>query len=297
MNETDLDIIIPVYDEHADVVARTVSEIRTALQGREGVHVIVVDDGSREECGLSGLASDPGLTLVQHAVNRGYGMALKTGILTGSAPWVAIIDADGTYPPGDLPRLLAELPGHDMVVGIRVGEVREIPWLRRMPKWVLNQLASYMAGVPIRDLNSGMRIFSRSLALRFWGLLPAGFSFTSTLTMGSTMGGYRVAEVPIDYFKRVGSSSIHPTRDTVRFLRIILRLGGLFAPRRVFTPIAVLLLFAGLSKGFFRDYLGTGSVGNVAVVLMIAGLQVWLMGFLADLVVASRMLGPGRPNE
>jgi hypothetical protein len=178
----------------------------------------------------------------------------------------------------------------DMVVGIRTGKVREIPWSRRLPKDLLNRFASYLAGVRIRDLNSGLRLFSRDLCYYLWGLFPSRFSFTSTLTMGALMGGFRVREVPIDYYRRTGKSSMRPIRDTARFFRTALRLALLFSPMRVFGPIAGILFTLGFVKGILRDYVLSGHVGSLAVTLMLTAVQVLMLGLLGELIVHSRSL-------
>lgn len=285
-----LDIVIPVYNESLEVVRRIVSALERAFQGWDDVTIIVVDDGSDAKFGLEALREKEGILFVRHETNLGYGTALKTGIRSGSAPWIAITDADETYPPEALPGLVKEMEHADMVVGTRTGSVVEIPILRRFPKRALNLLASYMAGVQIKDLNSGMRVFSRKLCYRLWGLLPRRFSFTSTMTMGLHLGGYRIVERPINYHKRVGSSSILPIRDTVRFFHIIVRMGVLFHPMKLFFPVALALFIMGAGKGFIRDFPTVGYIGNLAVILMLAGVQVLLMGYLGELIVSNRVL-------
>lgn len=290
-----LAVVIPVYNESWEVAARTVAAVHAAFAGQGGSpRVVVVDDGSRAEFQLEKLSGRDDCILVRHELNRGYGAALKTGVLATDAPYIAIIDADGTYPVDQLPVLWGMMDYQDMVVGVRTGEVSQIPLLRRMPKWCLNRFASYMARRPIPDLNSGMRIFSRELCYYLWGLFPNGFSFTSTITMGALLGGFRVRNQPINYFKRIGSSSIHPIKDTIRFFNIVARLGLLFTPMRFFLPLAIFLGTAGFAKGVL-DYRHQGSLGNLSVTLMIAGLQVLLMGYLADLIVHSRALGRRGP--
>ena len=71
----------------------------------------------------------------------------------------------------------------DMVVGARVGEDAEVPLLRKPVKWFLTQLANYLVGTPIPDLNSGLRAFKKDIAMRFYHILPSGFSFTVTITL------------------------------------------------------------------------------------------------------------------
>lgn len=287
---TALDLIIPVYNETSDIVARTVRAAREAFakDGATPPNIIIVDDGSRVPVDAAAFTGLDGVTLLRHERNRGYGAALKTGIRAGTAPWIAITDADGTYPVDRLPDLVREMGAHDTVVGTRTGGNVNIPLLRRFPKACLNRFASYLAGTHIADLNTGMRVFTRELAEYLWHLFPPGFSFTSTMTMGSLSGGYRVKEIAIDYYKREGSSSISPVADTIRFFKIASRLGLLFSPMRIFGPIAGVLLATGMVKGLGIDYRHLGAVGNFSVALMIAGIQVFCMGLLGELIVLSR---------
>jgi glycosyltransferase involved in cell wall biosynthesis len=281
-----LDVVIPAYNEPPDVVKKTVEDVRAACASVPGLEtrIVVVDDGSEPALAVTGAE------LRRHETNRGYGAALKTGIRGGRSDWIAIVDADSTYPVADLPRLLAEMGPHDMAVGVRTGPTNETPVLRRLPKRVLNRFASYLACRRIADLNSGMRVFTRELADYLWELFPRGFSFTSTLTLGAIVGGYEVREVPISYFKRAGTSSIHPVKDTLRFFGYSLRLGLLFSPMRVFSPIAALLFAVGFIKGFLRDYFVVGHVGNASVMLMLAAVQIVMMGLLGELIVHNRKL-------
>src|SRR5690606_34928751 len=115
--------------------------------------------------------------------NRGYGAALKLGISRATHPWILITDADGTYPVEAIPGLLAEADANEMVIGGRLGANVNIPLARRPAKWFLNKLAGYLAGQPLPDINSGLRLMRRSLVARYEHLLPEGFSFTTTITI------------------------------------------------------------------------------------------------------------------
>ncbi|HMP74720.1 MAG TPA: glycosyltransferase family 2 protein [Kiritimatiellia bacterium] len=283
-----IDIVVPVFNEPFETVRDTISAILKSFEGRPDTTLIVVDDGSDPSYQLDQLQDQPGLVLVRHARNSGYGSALKSGIRRGTAEWIAIADADGTYPVAELPAMVDRMADADMVLGERTGDIKEIPHLRRFPKMLLNRFASYMAGVHIADLNTGMRVFRRDLCYGLWGLLPRQFSFTSTLTMGAHMAGLRVLSHRIDYYKRVGSSSIHPIRDTIRFFALVLRLGMLFTPMKVFGPVALLLFGVGAIKGIGIDFHHLGAVGNMSVMLMVSGVQVFLMGLLAEMIVHNR---------
>ena len=160
-----------------------------------------------------------------------------------------ITDADGTYPVEEIPSLLKWTDRYDMVVGARTGEIVKIPFLRRPAKWFLRKLASYLAKTKIPDLNSGLRVFKKDIALKYWKLFPDGFSFTSTITMACLTNNYDVKYIPINYYKREGKSTIHPIRDFIGFNNLLLRLVIHFSPLRVFIPFA-LLLFLVVNAGY-----------------------------------------------
>ncbi len=285
-----VDVIIPVYNEKVQIVRDSIEACRATFDKTPEINatIIVVNDGSDPSYGVDELRSEPGIIYVRHEQNSGYGTALKSGVRAGNSPWIAITDADGTYPIADMPKLVEQVGDFDMVVGVRTGEVSEIPMLRRFPKKMLNLFASYMSRTKIVDLNSGMRVFSRELCYYLWPFYPSGFSFTSTITMGAIMGGFRTLDCPINYFKREGSSSIKPIKDTIRFFRLVCRLGLIFYPMRLFFPVAVVLFSAGFMKGIFRDYWLHGYIGNFSQLTMIAGIQVFMLGLLGNLIVMNR---------
>jgi glycosyltransferase involved in cell wall biosynthesis len=293
-----IDILIPVYNEDFNVLVQVTRVMLKQMEEncKMDYGIIIVDDCSKIKVSEEILEISDKIGLVRHETNQGYGAALKTGIRSSDADWFAIIDADGTYPPERISDLLSFVGKYDSVIGVRTGNVNQTPLLRRFPKKVLNGFASYLAKTDIVDLNSGMRVFSRELAEYLWELFPQRFSFSSTLTMGAIIGGFRVKEVPIDYFKRSGSSSIHPIKDTVRFFKLAFRLGVNFAPMRIFGPLAFFIFLIGFSKGAFRDIPLHGALGNFSLTLMLSGLQIFMMGVLGDMMILNRKLS-GRSSR
>ena len=170
-----------------------------------------------------------------------------------------------------------------MVVGSRVGQNVNIPYLRRFPKLILNLLASYLVGKKIPDLNSGLRVMRKSLLKRYTYILPDGFSLTSTITLAAMTNGYRVLYKKIDYAHRKGSSKIRPISDTLNFLILIIRTVLLFRPLKVFVPLFFLLFIPGFVLFLLRVFLGEGYAIS-SMILLLASLQVLTVGMLADLV-------------
>jgi glycosyltransferase involved in cell wall biosynthesis len=275
-------IIVPAFNER-EAIGQVLDKV-THWMSEDGVmyEVIVVDDGSTD--GTGEMVRAKGVHLIRHPANKGYGAALKSGIRQAQHPLLAIIDGDGTYPADALSQLLGCMDEYDMAVGARIGEHVKIPFLRRPAKWFLKKLADYLSGSNIPDLNSGLRVFRRELATRFFGICPDGFSFTTTITLAALTNGYRVKFLPINYYKRTGQSSIKPTRDFLGFILLIIRLVVYFKPLNVFLPISGVLLGIGLIKAAI-DFYGLNHFGVGAAIAVLAALQTAFMGLLADLIM------------
>jgi glycosyltransferase involved in cell wall biosynthesis len=278
-------IVIPAFNE-AGAIGPTLVEIEAVLReaGLEG-EIVVVDDGSRDGTAAE-VAKYPGVRLIQHSYNRGYGAALKTGIRQAQHNVIAITDADGTYPIKMLPRLIGEIGAYDMVVGARTGSEVHIPFRRRPAKWALNRLADYLSGVEIPDLNSGMRVFKRDQVMDFFRLLPAGFSFTTTITLAMLTNDFNVVYIPVDYYQRTGQSKINPIKDTANFFSLVVRMILSFRPLRVFVPIWVLFLFLSMVKIIFDINTYAFHIATSTVVLVTLTFQLIVLGLIADLVVS-----------
>ena len=280
----DLSVIVPAYNEENGIgpVLETMGTLMEQIGGK--VEVIVVDDGSTD--GTAVRAEGAGARLLRHAAKRGYGAALKTGIRHARYDLICITDADGTYPIERIPDLVEHLVRNksDMVVGARVGQNVAIPWVRRPAKWVLGRLGAMIAGEPIPDLNSGLRIFYRDGVLPLMNLLPDGFSFTTTLTLSMLTNGYLVGYLPINYDSRVGRSKFRPLRDTVTFVNLILRIALYFSPLKIFLPLSGLLLLLAVLWGLFTQFV-LGELADVStMVIAMTAVQVGVVGLLAELV-------------
>jgi glycosyltransferase involved in cell wall biosynthesis len=275
-------ILIPAFNEQ-EGIAEVLGSIQEMMKahGVEG-EVIVIDDGSTDQ--TAEVVKACGVRLVQHDINRGYGATLKTGIRHAKYDLMLITDADGTYPVEAIPELLAAVEKCDMAVGARTGEHVKIPLLRRPAKWMLQKLANYLAQKKIPDLNSGLRVFRRELAERFYDLFPEGFSFTITITMAALTSNYQVRFLPINYYRRKGKSTIRPARDFMGFISLIVRMTVYFNPLRVFLPASLLLFLIGFVKAII-DFINHNTFGVGAAIAILTAVQILGLGLLADLTI------------
>lgn len=285
--EAGFSLVIPAYNEEHGIgpVLETLCEDLEAKLPGVPFEVIVVDDGSTDG---TAKAVEPlvgeRLRLVRSEVNRGYGGAIKKGAEHTQYDWIAITDADGTYPNEELVRLLAHRDRYEMIVGARTGHKAAVPLIRRPAKWVLRRLASFLVRYEIPDLNSGLRVMGKELFLRNRHLLPDGFSLTTTITLAALSSGRPVKYLSINYLRRTGRSKIRPIADTLNFVMLILRTIVYFAPLRVFLPLSIgfgvaSVMVAGLSLWL------TGRVMDVTTVLLfLTGIHLFALGLIADLL-------------
>ena len=276
-------IVIPAYNEE-ETIGSVIDQVISIMEKADITYeIIVVDDGSTDD--TVHIIQERAVQVVRHPFNKGYGAALKTGMRKAKYDTIAIIDADGTYPAEDLPELVSGIGEWDMVVGARVGEDAEIPPSRKLAKWFLTQLANYLVGTPIPDLNSGLRVFKKDIAMRFYHILPSGFSFTVTITLALLSNDYLVQYVPIRYYKkRGGKSKIKPIRDTLGFLQLIIRTVMYFAPLKIFLPVSLALFLLGIVIFLYSILVLHKLMDVTVVVTMLASIQIAAIGLLADLM-------------
>jgi len=282
-----LSVVVPAFNE-VQAITSVLDELRFVLSqaSLEAYEIIVVDDGSRDGT-ASAVEKFEDIRLVKHPENRGYGASLKTGILHAKYETICITDADKTYPNERIPDLIQKMreSGAAMVVGARTGTSVQIPLLRRPVKRAINYLANFAASRSIPDVNSGLRIFNRKICLLFLGILPDGFSFTTTITLAMLLNAFEVHYLPIDYHGRVGQSKIRPIQDTLNFILLIFRVALYFSPLKIFLPCAGLLLSLALCWALF-SHLVLGQLADVStLVLTMAAMQCAMIGMLAEVIL------------
>src|SRR3990167_2575379 len=224
-------VVIPVYNENPAIVTKTYSEL--VMMGAE---VIVVDDGSHMDF-------PDEVNVITYIGNMGYGYAIKTGIKKATRPYILTMDGDGQHTSSDaqkLSQVFNLIDDCSMVVGTR-WNLKE-SWYRWVGRKVINLVASLWARHYLQDLNSGMRIFRRDLAISYESILCDPFSYTTSLTMRIVTDGYKVAYFPIDVKPRVyGKSKVKLLSDGLVTVWYIFWIGFALNTRRIRTWIRHIL--------------------------------------------------------
>lgn len=201
-------MVVPVHNEEENIKP-LVDEIRAALAGRR-YEIVYVDDGSTDETLLILLdlaASCPELTVVSHESSCGQSTAIRTGVRTARAPWIATLDGDGQNDPADIP-LLMELmddphrpPELKLINGHR--HQRKDTWVKRMSSKVANFVRRSLLHDDTPDSGCGLKLFSREawLELPFFDHIHR---FTPALFLAN---GHQVRSVKVHHRPRVRGES------------------------------------------------------------------------------------------
>lgn len=222
-----LSLVFPMYNEAGNIERAVGSAIDTLAKLAVRFEVIVVNDGSRDATSAIAdrlVAGDERVRVVHHAVNRGYGAALRSGFSAARYPLVLFLDGDNQFDVGELPGVLAALGDADAVSGYRI--TRRDPAIRRLNAFLYNRLARVLFDISVRDVNCAFKIYRRALLDR---LLPelssTGALINVEMLARARKHGARVVEVGVHHFPReVGTQTGANPAVILRAFRELFRL-------------------------------------------------------------------------
>ncbi len=200
-------VIIPTHNE-AQAIGRVLADLPSDLT----TEVIVVDSNSND--GTPGIAASLGARVVQEP-RRGYGQACLTGLAAANSPDVVVfLDGDYSDRPAELPILLAPIiEGRaDITLGSRLHRQRSagaMPWHQAWGNRLAASLIRVLYGLEISDL--GPFRAGRADVLRQLALEETTYGWAVEMILKGKLSGYRVVEVPVSYYPRIGKSKISGT--------------------------------------------------------------------------------------
>ena len=294
-------IQIPCYNEEA-TLGLTLSELPKSLPGIDQVEWLIIDDGSWDhtvEVARSGGVHH----IVQLPYNQGLAKAFMAGVeasVRAGADIIVNTDADNQYDAADIPQLITPILKNeaDMVVGAR--PIQNTPHFSPAKK-LLQKLGSWAvrlaSNTQIPDAPSGFRAFSREAALKFKVFNEYTYTLETIIQTGQK--GMKVTSVPIHT-----NADLRPSRlvksipiYVQRSLFTILRMFMTYRPLRFFALAGTVPFTAGFLIGvrWLVLYFGGTPRSHVpslilAAILMLMGFQLWILGFVADLLAVNRKI-------
>ncbi len=200
-------VIIPTHNE-AQAIGRVLADLPSDLV----TEVIVVDSNSTD--GTPAVARQMGAKVIQEP-RRGYGRACLTGLANTQDPDVVVfLDGDYSDRPSELPIILAPIiEGRaDITLGSRLSGNRNLdalPWHQSFGNRLAARLIRVLYGVKVTDL--GPFRAGRAEVLRAIALEETTYGWAVEMILKGAIAGFRIMEVPVSYYPRIGKSKISGT--------------------------------------------------------------------------------------
>lgn len=218
-------VIVPAYNEEKNIPS-LVKNLRTLSVGGQDIveEVVIIDDGSTDDTRRE--AEKAGARVISHPENRGKGAALKTGFqyaLRKGFEAVITMDGDEQHDWREIPSFLnkAQENQADIIIGNRMGNVRNMPFVRLWTNRITSRILSAIAHQRIEDSQSGYRLIKKEV-LRNIDLTTSDFDTESEILIKASRRGYGITYIPIrTIYKDELVSKIKPVKDTIRFIKLI----------------------------------------------------------------------------
>lgn len=212
-------ILIPCYREESAIRNVASQAIQTGLGD-----VVIVDDGSPDKTADEARAA--GAHVIVHEVNKGKGAAMITGFtyaLENNYEAVITLDGDGQHPPTEIINFVNAWneTNADMIVGTRMGNTENMPFIRLATNKFMSWLLSKSLGQRVSDTQNGFRLYTTKVLPICIDCSSGGFSAESEHLLQISLHGFKIAEAPTSTIYGEEKSKIRPVRDTIRFFKML----------------------------------------------------------------------------
>jgi glycosyltransferase involved in cell wall biosynthesis len=198
-----ISVFLPAYNEESNI-QKTILDVEKVLKALTDTYeILVINDGSKDKTGevvkmLS--KNNKKIRLVNHARNRGYGAAIKSGLYAVRYPWVVQMDSDGQFDFAQITKFLAKKNKADLVVGYRLHRT-DSPYRRFMARilWLADFI---LFGLNVRDVDCGFKLFKK----RVIEIIPhlkteSAITITEFITRAKK-AGFKIEQVGVNHYAR-----------------------------------------------------------------------------------------------
>ena len=282
-------ITIPAYNEESTIGTVIQGIKQTMIQTKYDYEIIVVDDGSTDRTAEN--ARKAGAIVFSHPYNYGLAETFRTEMekaLQSDADIIVHIDADNQYRANEIPKLIepVEKGEADLVLGSRfMGTIEEMPVMKRWGNIAFSKVVSQISGIKITDAQTGFRAFTREFAEKI--TIISTYTYTQEQIIKAVRNKFKVKEVPIYFAKRqLGKSRLmsNPAEFAIKAWINLLRIYRDYEPLKFFGLVGFALILTALLTFFYSTFILGKLMDITVIVLILAGIQIILFGFLAEMV-------------
>lgn len=302
----DVSVVVPVYNEVESLPALIEAIATTLTASQFSYEIICVDDGSKDgSADFLKQQAQSRTDLKAVLLRRNYGQtpAMAAGFYYAQGKAIVTLDGDLQNDPADIPPLLTKLAeGYDLVSGWRQKR-QDAALTRLLPSKIANWLIGRVTGVKLHDYGCSLKAYRCELVadMHLYGELHR---FLPALAY---IEGARITELPVRHHARRYGQSKYGLWRTFRVLMDLLTIWFmkkfLTRPMHVFGLFGLISMILGTLLGLYLTFLKLGlgqTIGNrplliLAVLLLMAGVQLFSFGLLAELLMRTYHESQGRP--
>jgi len=226
MNKPELSILIPCFNEQENIKIVPEELLPVLNNLHMDCEIVIVDDGSTDDSEKEILKiNDPRIKLVKHPENRGLGCAVRTGIDNAQGDLLITLDADFTFSPEYIPRLLEALNANpDIDFVISTSELKDFGKIRVLVSKLARKIYSFLLGEKNVSVNQIFKLY-KTQQLKDLPLKSRGFDFGAEIFFKLVFSGKKFVEVPVPLTTRIhGTSHLNYPKELTRHGILLLKI-------------------------------------------------------------------------
>ncbi|WP_297519489.1 S-layer glycoprotein N-glycosyltransferase AglJ [Thermococcus sp.] len=273
-------IVIPTLNEEDGI-----GKVIDAFKEQGYTNILVIDGNSKDK--TREIAKEKGARVVIQS-GKGKGQAVAEAFSLVNTDVAVLIDGDGTYDPYDVEKMIEPIREGiaEHVIGNRLINYEKGAFTRLnvIGNKILNWLFRVTYGVELYDILSGYRALTRDV-YKSVNLTKNGFEVETELTVETLAKGFRIVEVPINYYKRHGETKLSPLGDGLKIGRTIIEMLVRYNPAKYLYFLGGLFLLLGLVTGGYViaewfQHIPHNLLAIVTAILILGGIQFLAIGFV-----------------
>jgi len=217
-----VNVLISAFNEE-----RLIGGVITNLKNTGITDILIIDDGSCDN--TADIARKAGAEVISHTKNLGKGACIKIGLEhlhNKDIEGVVLMDGDGQHNPFEVNRFLecAKDPNKKIIIGNRMTEHKSMPLLRLATNKVMSFALYLLCGQKVPDTQCGYRFFRKEVLDDIYkDIISGNYEIESEMVLKAANKGHKIYSVPITTIYQEETSRIDPIKDTVRFIKLVIR--------------------------------------------------------------------------